>query len=163
MISSAIFYNDLKFGGSLSMTRYVVHTLSLFLLTTSFTANSQQYKTFGDYSIHYSAFRTDALTPEIARVYDITRSKNRALLNITILKKTETMKPVRATIVATATNLSSQLKTFEMREIRDQEAIYYITEVYVAHREILRFNVAVTPEGEENTYSFSFRQEFFTQ
>jgi hypothetical protein len=145
------------------MTRHLVHTLSLFLLTTGFTADAQQYKTFGDYSIHYSAFRSDALTPEIARVYNITRSKNRALLNITILKKAETMKPVRASIVATATNLSSQLKTFEMREINEQDAIYYITEVYVAHRETLQFNLAVTPEGEENTYSFSFRQEFFTQ
>jgi hypothetical protein len=146
------------------MTRILAITLSLLLYTFGLPANAQQAKDFGDYSIHYNAFTSDMLTPDVAKAYNITRSKNRALLNISVLKKEggNVTKPVRAKVEVTATNLSSQLKTFDMRELTDQEAIYYIAEAPVANRELLRFNLAVTPEGELNTYTFSFQQEFFT-
>lgn len=138
--------------------------MGLFLSAAGFPALADQSKTFGDYSIHYSAFTTDMLTADVARAYNITRSKNRAMLNISVLKKVmdTTGKPVRARVEATATNLSSQLKTFEIRELNDQGAIYYIAEAPVSNRETLRFNIAITPEGEENTYSFTFQQQFFT-
>lgn len=146
------------------MMRYPAFIPGLILLSVSysFAANAQQFKEFGDYEIYYSAFTTDILTPDVARAYKITRSRNRAMLNISVLKKGEAFQPVKARIKATATNLSSQLKTLEIRELNDQKAIYYIAEAPVANRETLRFNLAITPEGEENTYSFSFQQEFFT-
>ena len=138
--------------------------LGLLLLTDGLTASAEQAKSFGDYAIHYSTFRTDLLTPDVASGYSITRSKTRALLNISVLKKVldASIKPVRATVVATATNLSAQLKNLEIKEISDQGAIYYIAEIPVSDRETLSFNVSVTPEGETNTYTFTFQQEFFT-
>jgi hypothetical protein len=146
------------------MVRYFKLILCLCLFFSASTVNADQSKDFGDYTIHYSAFTTDVLTPDVARMYGISRSKNRALLNISVLKKVmdASIKPVRATVDATATNLSGQLKTFEIRELSDQGAIYYIAEAQVNHRETLKFSLAVTPEGEENTYHFSFDQQFFT-
>jgi hypothetical protein len=64
------------------MMRCLALTLCLFLLTTDFTTNADQSKDFGNFSIHYSAFTTDTLTPDIAMVYNMIHSKNRALLNI---------------------------------------------------------------------------------
>lgn len=127
-------------------------------------AQADQSKDFGDYTIHYNAFTTDVLTADVARSYNITRSKNRALLNVSVLKKVmdASVKPVRAQVQASATNLSAQLMTFEVRELNDQGAIYYIAESQVNHRETLKFDIAVTPEGEDNTYRFSFSQQFFT-
>lgn len=138
--------------------------LGLLVMLTGITAYAGQSKNFGDYSVHYSAFTTDMLTPEVARAYQITRSKNRALLNISVLKRVldTSTKPVRATIKASATNLSAQLKNFELREINDSGAIYYIAEAPVSHRETLKFSISVTPEGEEDTYTFTFQQQFFT-
>ena len=43
----------------------------------------------GTHTVHFSAQLTDQLPPEIARTYSIVRSKNRALLNISIIKKAE--------------------------------------------------------------------------
>lgn len=62
--------------------------LVVFILALS-TAEIQaeQFKNFGDYTVHFSAFTTDILTPEVAKSYRIPRSKNRALLNISVLKK----------------------------------------------------------------------------
>ena len=146
------------------MARYVTTMLGLLLVTGSMTAGAEQAKTFGDYAIHYSTFTTDMLTADVARGYNITRSKNRALLNISVLKKVldASIQPVRATVVTSATNLSAQLKNLEIKEISDQGAIYYIAEIPISDRETLNFNVSVTPEGESNTYTFTFQQEFFT-
>lgn len=145
------------------MKRYISLITTLALLIVS-SANADQSKDFGDYTIHYSAFTTDVLSADVAGAYNITRSKNRALINISVLKKVmdASVKPVRAQIVASATNLSAQLKTFEVRELNDQGAIYYIAETPVNHRETLKFDIAVTPDGEQNTYRFSFSQQFYT-
>ena len=145
------------------MSRYMSLVLSLtfFLI---WPASAEQSKDFGDYTIHYSAFTTDMLSADVASGYNITRSKNRAILNVSVLKKVmdTSIKPVRAQIQASATNLSAQLKTFDVRELNDQGAIYYIAEIPVNHRETLKFEIAVTPDGEQNTYRFSFSQQFFT-
>jgi len=146
------------------MTRIIAITLALLLHSFGPAANAQQAKDFGDYSIHYNAFTTDLLSADVAKAYNITRSKNRAFLNISVVKKEmgTAGKPVRARVEVTATNLSAQYKSFDMRELSDQDAIYYIAEAPIANRELLRFNLAVTPEGEQNTYTFTFQQEFFT-
>jgi hypothetical protein len=146
------------------MVRYISIVLGLLMFTAVPVTNAEQAKIFGDYAIHYSTFTTDMLTPEIARGYNISRSKNRALLNISVLKKVleTTTKPVRATVVASATNLSAQLKNLDIKEISDQGAIYYIAEIPVADRETLNFNISVTPEGETSAYTLTFQQEFFT-
>ena len=146
------------------MNRYVSVMLGMLLLVSGIEARAEQLKTFGDYSVHYSTFTTDMLTAEVARSYNISRSKNRALLNISILKKVldTNVKPVRAQVVASATNLSAQLKNLEIREISDQGAIYYIAEIPISDRETLNFNVEVTPEGETNTFTLTFQQQFFT-
>jgi len=146
------------------MVRNISIVLGLLMLASVPGINAEQAKVFGDYSIHYSTFTTDMLTAEVASGYNINRSKNRALLNISVLKKVldTTTKPVRATVVASATNLSAQLKNLEIKEISDQGAIYYIAEFPVADREILNFNITVTPEGETNAYTLTFQQEFFT-
>jgi hypothetical protein len=147
------------------MSRILLSVFGLVLAFSSGLASADQSKDFGDYTIHYSAFTTDVLSQDVARAYNITRSKNRAMLNISVLKKVmeTTVQPVKAVIESTATNLSAQLKTIEMRELSEQGAIYYIAELPVAHRETLKFNIAVTPDGEEITYRFSFDQQFFTE
>lgn len=128
-------------------------------------AGAEQSKTFGDYTIHYSAFTTDILTPEVAKAYNIRPSKNRALLNISVLKKVmgTTGQPVRAAVKATATNLSAQLQELKVRELEEHGAIYYLAETLVDNEETLKYSVHVVPEGESAPLEFSFDQQFFTQ
>jgi hypothetical protein len=49
-----------------------------------------------------------------------------------------------------------------MRRINEQEAIYYIGETAVANREILIFDISVTPEGVVTPTEIRFKREFFT-
>jgi hypothetical protein len=138
---------------------------ALFLLAIPLTAQAEQAKEFGDYTVHYSAFTTDNLTPSVARTYNIPRSKKRVLLNISVLKKTAdgSSKPSRATIKGTTTNLIQQLRELSPREISEKGAIYYIAETPVDNAETLKYSLEITPEGETITYKFSFQQQFYTE
>ena len=147
------------------MPRILIVLSTVFLITAGLTVNAEQSKTFGDYTIHYAAFTADLLSPEVARLYKIRRSKNRAILNISVLKKVmeTTGQPVKAQVVATATNLNRQLRNLTTRELHGSGAIYYIAETAVNNEEILDFDLAITPEGESVALSFSFKQQFFTE
>ena len=129
-------------------------------------AFAEQSETFGDYTVHYSAFTTDTLTPAVAKLYQIPRSKNRAMVNISVLKnETGAMigKPVKAKVEGTATNLSQQLRELQIREINEQEAVYYIAETTINDKETLKYNFEITPEGATAPYKLSFQEQFYTE
>mgnify|MGYP001561345098 FL=1 len=151
------------------MNHPVLRLLVSGVLCISFAgALAEQSSTFGDYTVHYSAFTTDILTPEVAKAYGIQRSKSRALLNISVLKKVmgTTGQPVRAKVQATATNLSAQLRQLSVRELIDEQndggAIYYIAETAVADAETLKFSITVTPAEASASTTVTFDQQFFT-
>jgi hypothetical protein len=137
--------------------------LALTLLATS--SRAEQFVSFGEYTMHYSAFTTDHLDTTVARTYNILRSKNRALLNIAVLRKVmgTTGQPVKARIEVTAANLNAQLRQIEMREINDAGGIYYIAELAVNDQETLSFTIKLTPEGTKESFTTSFQQQFFTR
>lgn len=115
----------------------------------------------GDYVVHFSAQSTDQLSTEIAQAYGIVRSKNRAMLNVTVLREADN-KAVAAAIVVKAVNLTGQLKEVTMRRIDEQDAIYYVGEVGVANRETLIFDISVTPDGASVAADVRFKRQFFT-
>lgn len=146
-------------------SRFLQMLLSAILGVTSAGTPAEQSASFGDYTVHYSAFTTDILTPEVAKVYGIQRSKSRALLNVSVLKKVmgTTGQPVRAKIQASATNLSAQLRQLNFRELSDSGAIYYLAETAVGDGETLKFSIVVTPENEPVPTTVTFDQQFFTK
>ncbi len=147
------------------MIRRFTILLAVLMSTTISNVSAEQSKSFGDYTVHFSAFTTDILTPEVAKSYRIPRSKNRSLLNISVLKKVmgTAGTPVSAKVEATATNLSAQLRQLDVRELKEHGAIYYIAEATVNNKETLKYTLTITPENETEAYSFSFQQQFFTE
>lgn len=129
-------------------------------------ATAEQSKTFGEYTIHYSAFTTDQLTPEVAKQYRIPRSKNRAMVNLSVLKTSEENPalgtPVKARITGAAKNLVEQLRNLRLREVIEDNAIYYITETPVNNGETLKFSFQITPAGEGATYQLTFEEQFYS-
>jgi len=137
----------------------------LLLFFSLFSANSfaENSKSFGNYVVHYNAFRSDTLTPEIAKAYSLTRRNNRMVVNITVQKKDgDASKPVKARVTGYASNLTGQVKDLEFKEIHDGEAIYYLAQAQVANRETLKFDIKATPAGETLVANINFKQQFFT-
>ena len=127
---------------------------------------NEHNKSFGNFIVHVNALTTDQLPTEVARGYQIQRSQNRAMLNVSVRKKVSgSEQPIPATVDVVVKNLTNQIKDMKLREIRDSDplAIYYIGEVPVNHEETLVFNVDLTPEGEQEPILLSYRQRFFTQ
>ena len=115
----------------------------------------------GEHVVHFSAQSTDQLSPKVARAYNIVRSKNRAMLSVSVLRESDN-KSVPATVTVKTVNLTGQLKNVTMRRINEQEAIYYIGEVPVANRETLIFDISITPEGADKPSNVRFKREFYT-
>jgi hypothetical protein len=118
-------------------------------------------KDIGDYVVHFSAQATDELSPDVARAYNIVRSKNRAMLTVSVLRKSDNVS-VPADVSVKTVNLTGQLKNVAMRKIEEQDAVYYIGETPVANRETLIFDIGVTPEGAAGKSEVRFKREFYT-
>ncbi len=118
----------------------------------------------GDHVVHFSAQSTDKLPPEVASFYNIVRSKNRAMLNVSILRESDSL-TVAGVVTVKVVNLTGQLKNVTMRRIDsagDPGAIYYIGVTPVANREWLIFDISITPEGVDSASDVRFKRQFFT-
>lgn len=137
----------------------------LALLATGSTVLAENSIEFDDYVIHYNAFRSDTLSPEIAKTYNLTRRNNRAIINIAVLKTQEgtTGTAISADVDGKVSNLTGQLKAVEFRQIKEGDAIYYLAEVQFTEGEYLKFDIDVTPEGETRSAKLKFDKRFSTQ
>jgi hypothetical protein len=126
---------------------------------------TESHKDFGDYVVYFNALNTDQLKPEIAREYEIVRSKSRAMLSVSIHRKGENGQNTAVTgaVAASAVNLTGQLKTMTLREIKEAEAIYYIGELAVTDGEVLIYTIDVTPSNDASRYTVRFKKQFFVE
>lgn len=127
-------------------------------------AVAQQAEDLGDYRVHYSAINTSQLSPEVARAFGIQRSTSRALLNLAVLRKRDGAmnEPTRARIQVEAVNIAGQRRDIEMREVTEQDAIYYIGTFRIHNEERVTFQIEVDPDdSSEPASSFRFQQQFF--
>ena len=118
----------------------------------------------GDYVVHFNALSTDQLTPLVASSFGIVRSKNRAMLNVSIIRESDGV-PVPGEVTVKTKNLTGQLKNVTMTrkdEPGDPPAIYYIGITPVANRETLIFDISVTPEGDTESSDIRFKRQFYT-
>ncbi len=142
--------------------------LALVLVMLAGDCLAQQSQEFGKYSVHYNVINSNHIPAQVAQGYGITRSPNRALVNITVMDNSQgeagVGMPVRAAVTTSAINLTGQRRDVEMREIvESEEAIYYIGLLPIHNMETYKFNVKVKPEGEQKPFDLSFRQQFYTE
>ena len=135
---------------------------TLCLCSVAAIAHAEISQKFGPLEVHYNAITTDELLPEVARAYKIERSKTRGLLTMSVLKqnKVGVLSPVPAKLTVYATNLTQQLASVPMREIKEGTAIYYLGEFRVAPPDTLKFTATVEVPGELKQ-EMSFDQKFF--
>lgn len=142
-----------------------MHFLFALLFALSLPVHAENSQDFGEYVVHFNALNTTYLPPDATREYGIKRSKNRGMVNITVLSKMlgTAGKPVSASVSAVATNLTGQKRDITLREIHEGPAIYYIGDFPITNEETLRFKVSVKPEGQTDTFEVDFKQQFFTE
>ncbi|WP_444883429.1 DUF4426 domain-containing protein [Microbulbifer sp. PSTR4-B] len=137
----------------------VAAALTLLFLTASAMAQQarviKNYEDFGDYRVIFSVFNSDFIQPDIAQQYQLVRAKDRAYVNVSVVKKDGGTKGLSAEMSGNATNLIQQSRPLKFKEIREGDAVYYLAPLRFEKEETLTFNVDVTlPNGKKQTISF---------
>lgn len=136
------------------MTRIALLLMSLCL---SLPALAEQKQSYGDLDVHYSAFNSGFLQPEIAAATGLVRSKSQGVVNVAVLKAGTAS---NAKVSGTVKNLLGQSTALSFKEVKEGKAIYYLAQFPFEQRETLRFTLNVTAV-DGVLHSFDFNQEFF--
>lgn len=131
------------------------------LLAFGATANDKSFKVLGDNKVFYRAFNSSFIPPEIASEYNITRGKNRGLVNIAVVPKDKLMGGRTALVKGTATNILGQPQTLDFFEVREGDVVYYLASFKFEHEDSLTFKISVKPDPNKPSQSLSFRQTFY--
>lgn len=148
---------------NLAWYKRIVSSLALILTLFSSSSFAEQMVSHGDYMIHYNAFNSSFLQPKVAQAYGITRSKTKALLNISVLQKQSdgSTKPVSAIVKGAATNLISQKQELSFEKIEETNALYYLADFGFTDDQVLRFSLQVQPDPNQPAYDINFEQRFY--
>jgi hypothetical protein len=133
-------------------------TLALLALAIG-AASAQRLQVTGEYQVHYSAFPSGFLTPEVARDYRILRSRVRGVLLVSVKRAG---RPVEARIEARAGPGGGRLQPLTLRPVRTDGAISYIGSFTIADGESRQFRLEIAPVGGD-PIAVSFSQQFFEE
>lgn len=143
--------------------------MTLFALFSAFSLTAhadqgEQKQVFGDYEVHYIGLNSSFLTPAVAEAYSIPRSRSLGYLNISILKKTaqpDVLESVSGKVSGSMQNLIGQIKTLEFREIKERDAVYYVSTFRFDEEDVYKIRLQVTPAGQTRTFDVKFDQRFY--
>lgn len=141
-----------------NMTAFLRITFACYLLLPlAATAAEESFRRFGDYEVHYSVFNSTFIPPEVASVHGITRSKTTALMNITLLRKQPdgSSKSVPAIVSGEQYDLI-HTEPLAFAEIREPDAIYYLSSFAITHRTTIYFTILVRPDKDAEPFRLQF-------
>ena len=116
-------------------------------------ANAEQMQQLGNWDVHYMLMPTTMLDTDVAKQYQLQRSRNYQLLNISVLDH-GSQKAQAVEISGEAVNLAGQQQTLTFREISEGDARYYITGVEARSEQKMRITVRVRQGNTEQVLKF---------
>ena len=141
------------------------HLLFLALFTLSSISLAENATIAGNYKIHHNAITTDFLSTAVAKTYKIPRSTQRALLNIAIteMRNDQIDKPVSARLNVIRRNLLGYREELEVQEVREGDAVYYITDFAISHKDQWIFDIEALVDGQTYPLKAQYRETFITE
>ncbi|BCE03238.1 DUF4426 domain-containing protein [Marinicellulosiphila megalodicopiae] len=144
--------------------------ISIFILslvtTFAMAAEPDFYKTFGEYTIQYTAINTTDINPDVAKQSGLPRSKNIGLLNIVALKNNESgfdtsFEP--HSIKLSAFNLLGQEVNLDLIIHKEQTSVYYLATFRKYESDNYWFKIDIQFDETSKPESFKFTKEVFIQ
>jgi len=142
--------------------RHLTLICGLLFASLTLPIHAEQAIQSQNYAIHYNAFNTMIVSPEVAQTYGFTRARNRALLNISIIDNT-TKGPLPAMVTGTRTNIVGQLIKLEFIQVKEKNAIYYIAPLRFTEGEMWRFDLQIQPDLKSDAIPLKFSQSFYLE
>lgn len=149
------------------MTRFFSF-VALCMVLFSASVNAEKKEVFpgpdgSEYEVHYIGFVSTFLDKEVARQYNLVRSRSLGLVNISIIKvdKEGKRKAVGGSVQAEMINEIRQSQFLSFQQIVEGDAIYYLAQLQYKEGELLTFDVTVYPEGGTQPLKLRFTQYFY--
>ncbi len=137
----------------------------LILLFACLPLQAEQYQDFDDYRVHYNAFNSDMLAPEVAKTHGLSRSSYEAIVNITVQKKDSlgSYEPVKARVKGIAGDITGKVRKLKVKEVTEGAVVYYLAELPITDGQKLTFDITISPEGAKKSYPLKFTQQLFVK
>ncbi|WP_339080363.1 DUF4426 domain-containing protein [Pseudomonas sp. TMP9] len=126
-------------------------------LCLSLPALAERKQSFGDLDVHYIAFNSGFLQPDIAAANNLVRSKTQGVVNISVLKAG---KASNASVSGVVKDLVGRSHTLTFKRVSEGEAIYYLAQFPFTQQELLRFSLTVSA-ADGVAHTLEFNQEVF--
>ncbi|MDO2950056.1 DUF4426 domain-containing protein [Aeromonas simiae] len=129
------------------------------LLLLTLPAQAEQSMVVGPWRVYYSAFPSTFLSADIAKQYQLTRSRYAGLINVAIHSKEG--EPLALSVIGEARNLTGTVRQLAFREIREGPAIYYLAELPYRNEDTYRIQLTLMGMGQ--TQQMAFQQTFYVE
>ena len=143
----------------------ILLSLLIAALLLSGTAHGQQSERFDQYELHYSVVNTTFLEPQVAATYGITRSKQRAILNLAVREHLPQGGTAARSmqLKGSSWDLLQRAQQLAFQEVREGDAIYSIAEFKFLGDEWVNFKVYFRPDSAAKTYTFELKHKVYEQ
>ncbi|MDD1965118.1 DUF4426 domain-containing protein [Pseudomonas putida] len=124
------------------------------------SASPNRQQQFGDLIVHYNAFASGVLQPQIAQQNGLTRSKGMGVINITAVKDGKT---VTASVDGSVADLTGRKKPLAFRPINENSSVNYIAQFAVEPDTSATYVFTINVKaGDGEIHTLSFNQQIFT-
>lgn len=143
-----------------SFRRWVLFFFAFFYILS---AKAEKADTVGNHKIHYNAINSTLIQPQIASKYKILRSRFEGVINIAVQEKfDEKYQGVTADISGTASNLLGQQQQLKFVEVREGNAVYYLSNFHFSNEETFKFKIEIKTKDGKLDHTIKFQQKFYT-
>ena len=151
---------------TLNMTHIKLITatfVTLVSLLSAGLATAEQFIEDKNYIVHYSAFNSTLLTPEVADANGLMRSRQRGIINIAVQRKQPGGQPkaVMAQLEGYTGQMGGSEIPLDFQVVEEGDAVYYLAEFRFHDGDKLNFDVKVKPTPDAASLKVSFSQSFF--
>jgi hypothetical protein len=139
-----------------------LHSIIFFFLCTITSVQAQENTSYAmeNHIVYYNVFNSSMITPDIARIHNLIRAKDRVYLNVAVVKKTGG-NAIPAIISGQHRNLMQQKFDLEFIEIKETTATYYLAPIRFNNEEILHIDITAAPADGSETASFTITKKLY--
>lgn len=132
----------------------------LFALLSSFAATAEQKQQLGNWDVHYMLMPTTLLDADVAKNYQLSRSRNYQLLNISVLNSRD-QQAQQVELSGSATNLAGQRQQLAFKPIKEGAALYYLAGVEARSEQ--KISIELTIRQGNETQILKFTQDVYPE
>ncbi len=136
----------------------IARIFATLLIAAVLPLKADQITSEDGFVIHYATFSSLIIPAKVAEAHGITRSRSRVVTNISIRNH---LKPVKARVSGTATNLLAQSRQLDFVEVVENNAVYYLATNVINENDSLQFEITVQPEPAGKAFHFAFTRQYY--